>query len=167
MGVKIISYSLNHTYAIARESARAFEPSGVIALAGEIGSGKTAFVKGFAAAFGIRKRLISSPTFVLMRQYKGRAIINHFDLYRLDSIRQLEQIGYEEYFYSEAITLIEWADRAERLLPGEHLRINFKVIGREKRLLEFSPFGFRYENNFRDFKRKTDRISSGYPPNTK
>ena len=138
--MNILSYSPKQTREIAAGLAPQLKSGDVLALAGNLGSGKTAFVKGLAAGLGCPKNKVLSPTFVLMRQYKGRLTLNHFDLYRLKNIHQLEQIGYEEYFYSDGITAIEWADKIEECLPEEYLRVDFKILDENKRRLKFSSY---------------------------
>ena len=138
--MNILSYSPKQTREIAAGLAPQLKSGDVLALAGNLGSGKTAFVKGLAAGLGCPKNKVLSPTFVLMRQYKGRLTLNHFDLYRLKNIHQLEQIGYEEYFYSDGITAIEWADKIEECLPEEYLRVDFKILDENKRRLNFSSY---------------------------
>lgn len=139
--MEIISNSAKQTREIARKLARTFKPQDVVALIGELGSGKTVFVKGLAMGLGCKSRNVSSPTFVLMRQYQGKFVLNHFDLYRLRALHQLEAIGYEEYFYSDAVTVIEWADRIPYALPKEYLRIEFKILADNKRLLKIKSIG--------------------------
>lgn len=136
----IISTSVKQTQEIAAKLAKHLNPGDIIALIGNLGSGKTAFVKGLAHGLGCAKNKVLSPTFVLIRQYKGKLILNHFDLYRLKNIRQLEQIGYEEYFYSDGITAVEWADKIEGCLGREYLRVDFKVIGERKRELKLNSY---------------------------
>ena len=155
--MNIISTSVKQTQGIAARLAGYLKPGDVIALIGSLGSGKTAFVKGLALGLGCSKKEVLSPTFVLMRQYQGRCLLlNHFDLYRLKDIRQLEEIGYEEYFYGEGLTAIEWADRIEKALPERSLRIEFKILDKNKRLLRFITKGKRNAHNFRGLKGKTD-----------
>ena len=139
--MNILSHSLKQTREIAAGLAPQLKSGDVLALAGNLGSGKTAFVKGLASGLECAKNKVLSPTFVLMRQYKGkRATLNHFDLYRLKNIHQLEQIGYEEYFYSDGITAVEWADKIEECLPKEYLRVDFKILDENKRRLKFSSY---------------------------
>lgn len=155
---KIISASPRDTENIARNLAVGFKPQMLIALIGNLGSGKTVFVKGLAKGLGCRKKDVLSPTFVLMRQHKGRFTLNHFDLYRLTDISQLQQIGYEEYFWGEGITVIEWADRIKEALPRHHLRIEFKILDKNRRSLKFIPKGREYEDYLRQFKRPAIKI---------
>ena len=153
--MRIISNSLKQTQTIAAHLAKCLKPGDVVALIGNLGSGKTAFVKGLVRGLGTGKNKVLSPTFVLMRQYPGRITVNHFDLYRLKDIQQLREIGYEEYFYSDGITVIEWADRIKEALPEEYLEIGFDFLDKNSRRLNFRAYGKRYEDNLRAFKRKT------------
>ena len=139
--MEIISTSAKQTQEIARRLARSFKPKDVVALIGELGSGKTVFVKGMSMGLGCSSRDVLSPTFVLMRQYQGKFVLNHFDLYRLKDIHQLERIGYEEYFYGDGVTVIEWADRIPYALPEEYLQIEFKILADNKRLLKIKSIG--------------------------
>ncbi len=152
--MKIISVSVKQTQKAASKLAKYLKPGDVVALIGDLGSGKTAFVKGLVSGLGINPRGVLSPTFVLMRQYHGKMMVNHFDLYRLKDIQQLREIGYEEYFYSDDITVIEWADRVKEALPREYLKIGFDFLGKNSRRLSFKAYGKRYEDHLRAFKRK-------------
>lgn len=153
---EIITTSERQTQEIAAQLAKRLKPGDVIALIGNLGSGKTAFVKGLVRGSGISKSKVLSPTFVLMRQYKGKMTVNHFDLYRLKNIQQLREIGYEEYFFSDGITVVEWADRVQEALPEEYLEIGFDFLDKNSRRLKFKAYGKRYADHLRDFKRKTD-----------
>lgn len=157
--MRIISASVRETERIAFNLARHLHSGDVVALIGNLGSGKTIFVKGLALGLGCRKKDVLSPTFVLMRQYKGKYLLHHFDLYRLKNVHQLEQIGYEEYFYGDGITAIEWADRIEMALPEEYLRIEFRIKDANKRRIEFIPQGKRYADYLRQFQGKKDTLS--------
>ena len=181
--MEIVSASIKQTQEIASKLAKYLEPGDVIALVGNLGSGKTVFLKGLAVGLGCSKKEVLSPTFVLMRRYQGKLTLNHFDLYRLKALRQLEQIGYEEYFYSGAITVIEWADRIPDALPQGYLRLEFKILTKNKRLLKFTPIGTsttlsvngersrtigeRYANYLRDLQEKKIKLSQRYTANPK
>lgn len=118
----------------------------IICLFGELGSGKTVLVKGIAEGLGIKGEKIISPSFVLIREHhQGKLPLYHFDLYRLKSPSAILGLGYEEYFYDEGITVIEWADRLKYLLPGESLKIEISFRTPAQRLLEFSAKGSRYK----------------------
>lgn len=154
--MKLISTSAKQTQDVGAKLAKLLKPGDVLALAGNLGSGKTVFVKGLASGMGCKEKEVLSPTFVLLRQYRGKVTINHFDLYRLKDICQLEQIGYEEYFYGAGVTVVEWADRVKKALPKESLRVEFKILGQERRLIQFIPKGRRYADYLRRFKGKAD-----------
>jgi len=143
--MKIISCSRNETLAIAKSLAKNISSADIIGLFGELGSGKTVFVKGFASGLGIQAEQIISPTFVLIRQYRGRLGLFHFDLYRLDSPDDIAKLGYEEYLYGEGVSIIEWAQRLGCFLPKEMLKIKIKILGKNKRCLEFLPGNKHYE----------------------
>ena len=113
------SYSPEETYKIGKEIGEKTKPGEVYALIGDLGVGKTVFTKGFAAGLGIEEE-ITSPTFTLINEYEdGRLPFYHFDVYRIEDESEIEEIGYEEYFYGEGVTLVEWANRIENLLPKE------------------------------------------------
>jgi tRNA threonylcarbamoyladenosine biosynthesis protein TsaE len=120
---------------------------------GDLGAGKTCFVQGIAAGLD-SKSYTSSPSFSIIREYNAKMPIYHFDLYRLNSQEEIEKLGYEEYFYGNGITLIEWADRIRNYLPGELLVINIKLGEKySKRIITFQPIGRRYKDLMEDFKK--------------
>lgn len=110
------------TWQLAADLADALEPGTVIALHGDLGAGKTCFIQGFAAALGIDEP-ITSPTYTLIGEYEGRLPLHHIDLYRLTGPDEALGLGLEEYFDVNGITAIEWAERAEGLLPDDVLHI--------------------------------------------
>lgn len=101
-----------------------------IALFGELGAGKTVFVKGLAKGLGIDD-VIKSPTFVLMRSYLGRMALHHIDLYRIK--KEEEFLPFEETLMNDGITAIEWADKAEEILPDNRIDVHFKILSSEER----------------------------------
>jgi len=144
--MKIISKSANDTINIGKVIARNLRKGDIVCLFGELGSGKTVLTKGIASSLGIKKSKVISPSFVLLRQYsRARIPLYHFDLYRLKTIEDILALGYEEYFYDEGITVIEWADRLKCLLPKEYLKIKLCVKPDSQRLLELSASGKRYK----------------------
>lgn len=119
-------------------------PNMVICLDGELGSGKTVFVKGFAAALGIEDN-ITSPTFNLIKEYlTGELPLYHMDMYRLEG--DVDSIGIDDYFEKNGITIIEWADLITDSLPEERLDIKFKIIDENTRVLVLVPHGTQYED---------------------
>ncbi len=110
-------------------------PAGtVVALVGTLGAGKTRLVQAVASALGVPRDEVTSPTFVLVNEYlDGRLPVYHFDAYRLRDEDEFNELGPEEYFEGGGITFVEWADRVERSLPVECLRIDIEVTGNESR----------------------------------
>ena len=119
-------------------------PGMVICLDGELGSGKTVFVKGFAKSLGITEN-ITSPTFNIVKEYEtGELPLNHMDVYRLEDTD--ETIVFNDYFKSDDITIIEWSELIKDQLPDERLDIRFKVIDENTRVLVLKPHGQKYED---------------------
>ncbi len=122
-------------------------PAGsVVALCGDLGSGKTTFVKGMASGLGIHPDKVSSPTFVLIREYRGgKRRLFHADLYRLEGADAVAGLGLEEYFpggsYGGGIFVLEWAEKAGEFLPADHLMIDVSFAGREKRRFRITAGG--------------------------
>jgi tRNA threonylcarbamoyladenosine biosynthesis protein TsaE len=105
----------------------------VVALIGTLGAGKTRLVQAFAAAHGVPRDGATSPTFVLVNEYQGRLPIYHFDAYRLRDDDEFIELGPEEYFESNGVTFVEWADRVERCLPREYLEVRCEATGETER----------------------------------
>ncbi len=144
--MKIISRSVNDTLKIGKAIAKNLKKADIVCLFGELGSGKTVLTKGIASGLGIKMSKVISPSFVLIRQYPASKIpLYHFDLYRLKAIEDILALGYEEYFFDEGITVIEWADRLKYLLPKEYLRIKLYVRPDYQRLFELNAFGKHYK----------------------
>jgi len=119
----------------------------VVALVGELGAGKTQFIKGLAAGVGIGKSAyISSPSFMLIHEYPGQTPFYHIDLFRLGKEQEAEELGLEDYFEGRGITAIEWADKIPSLLPKELLFISIAYVDRNLRSLEIVGKGKRYED---------------------
>ena len=143
MEYKFTSRSVEDTLTLAQNIESEKFPNMVICLIGELGSGKTVFTKGFAAALGIEDT-ITSPTFNIIKEYlSGELPLYHMDVYRLEETD--ESIGFKDYFNKGGVTIIEWADIIKNQLPEEKLIIKFKVIDEDTRVLVFMPFGEQYE----------------------
>lgn len=142
----MISKSPNDTLKIGRVIARNIQKGDIVCLFGELGSGKTVLTKGIASGLGINSNKVVSPSFVLIRQYsKARIPLYHFDLYRLKDIEGILALGYEEYLYDDAVTVIEWAERLKCLLPKEYLKIKLRVGKSSERKIDFSASGKHYK----------------------
>ncbi|MEI6891661.1 MAG: tRNA (adenosine(37)-N6)-threonylcarbamoyltransferase complex ATPase subunit type 1 TsaE [Pontiella sp.] len=118
--------SPEETWELAAELAAELPAGTVMALHGDLGAGKTCFIQGYAAALGIDDP-VTSPTYTLIGEYEGRLPLHHLDLYRLSGPEEALGLGLEEYFYTDGITAIEWAERAEGLLPDDLLHIEIKT----------------------------------------
>ena len=144
MDYKFTSRSEDDTRELAENIESEKFPGMVICLIGELGSGKTAFVKGFAASLGLKDD-ITSPTFNIVKEYEdGEMPLFHMDVYRLEETD--ETIGFNDYFKSNGVTIIEWADMIEDKLPEERLEIKFKVIDENTRVLVFTTYKKKYED---------------------
>ena len=148
--MKKLSASVSETLKIGKLLAHKLCGGEIILLSGSLGAGKTVLAKGIAQGLGIDKDNVVSPTFVLLRVYKGKLLLNHFDFYRLKSHKEVLGLGYEEYFYSDAVTIIEWPERLKFLLPREFLKIKLIVKARNCRMLEFIAKGLRYKQLLKD-----------------
>jgi tRNA threonylcarbamoyladenosine biosynthesis protein TsaE len=121
---------------------RAF-PGAVLALDGDLGAGKTRFTQCFAARIGV-KEMVNSPTFTLIREYEsGRLPLYHMDVYRIDA-DEAGELGLDEYFFGEGVTIVEWAERILELLPEERLHIEIRTEGETGRLFTLQPYGHRH-----------------------
>jgi tRNA threonylcarbamoyladenosine biosynthesis protein TsaE len=118
--------AVEETEAAAAELARDLAPGDVVALVGDLGAGKTAFARGLARALGVRGP-VHSPTFTLIHEYRGKWPVYHIDLYRIAGEAEAETLGLEEYFEGDGVTVIEWADRAEALLPPRAIRVELSA----------------------------------------
>lgn len=148
--MQIISKSANQTLKIGQAIAKNLIAGDIICLVGNLGTGKTVLTKGIAQGLGINKNEIVSPTFVLIHEYNNaRLPFYHFDLYRLKLPKDILDLGYQEYFYSQGITVIEWADRLKYLRPCEFLKINLFVKNQNSRLLNFKAEGRHYKELLR------------------
>lgn len=131
--------------------ARLLFPGAVVALAGPLGAGKTYLVRAIAEGLGIAdSRAVSSPTFVLIQEYAARLPIYHFDAYRLRTEAEFFDLGAHEYFESEGVCLVEWADRVPACLPTGHLRIAIDVTGETTRRMRVEGSGSRYQAIMRE-----------------
>ena len=144
MEYKITTHSEEETMEIAQNLESEKFPGMVICLNGELGSGKTVFVKGFAVGLGITET-ITSPTFNIVKEYlDGEAPLYHMDVYRLENGE--DNIGLNDYFNGNGVSIIEWSDLITDKLPEEYLDVQFLVIDENTRVLKFIPHGKQYEN---------------------
>ena len=152
--MELVSESVNDTLKIGKAISKNLQNGDIICLVGELGSGKTVLTKGIAWGLGIRRSAIISPSFVLIRQYpQAKLPLYHLDLYRLRTEKDILALGYEDYLYDTAVTVIEWADRLSYLLPKEYLKIELFIKANSQRLIKFSARGIHYKELLRPLKK--------------
>jgi tRNA threonylcarbamoyladenosine biosynthesis protein TsaE len=122
----LATYSPVATQKLAATVAGALRPGDVVSLTGELGAGKTCFVQGAAEALGVAER-VTSPSFLLRREYAAQIPIVHLDIYRLDTLQQVIDIGYDELVDRARVTFIEWGDAMSPLLPASYLEVDFRL----------------------------------------
>lgn len=142
MDYKFTSKSVEDTLELAQNIESEKFPGMVICLNGDLGSGKTVFVKGFASSLGIDD-VITSPTFTIVKEYlSGEMPLYHMDVYRIDDN---SEFGVEDYFNKDGVCIIEWSELIQDRLPKERLDIYIKVINENTRVFKFVPMGEKYE----------------------
>ncbi len=129
--------SPDETQALGERLGRALAAGDVVALSGELGAGKTAFVQGLARGLGVAGR-VSSPTFTIVNEHQGRVPLFHVDFYRLERAAELDAIGFDDYFARGGVVVVEWGDRFPAALPRERLEVRIAITGDEERTLTIS-----------------------------
>ena len=120
------TFSETETRALGESLGREALPGTVYTLTGDLGVGKTVFTQGFAKGLGVTEH-VNSPTFTIVQEYEeGRLPFYHFDVYRIGDIEEMDEIGYEDYFYGDGVCLIEWAELIEELIPKKHTAIRIE-----------------------------------------
>ncbi len=145
MMFSVITMGPEQTEHIGELLGKRLERGDVVCLYGDLGAGKTSLAFGIAMGLDVQEQYITSPTFTLVNEYKGRAPFYHIDLYRLKDPRELDGIGFEEYIDSDGVTVIEWAERAEDELPEERLSVYLSYVSENSREIGFLAEGERYE----------------------
>lgn len=140
-GFRFVAHDETDTQRLGAALAEVLPAGTTVALIGTLGAGKTRLVQSLAAAYGVPAGTVVSPTFVLCQPYVGRRTLYHLDAYRLADDDEFLELGPEEYFDSDGITLIEWADRVLACLPPDRLEIHIDVTGETERTFEISAVG--------------------------
>ena len=148
--LKIITNSLDETRALGEKTGKHLEPGTVLALTGDLGSGKTTFVQGLAKGLDVPNNYyITSPTYTLINEYPGRYNLFHVDLYRIENYADLDDIGLYEILRGNGVVAIEWADKLPKNLLPEYLAIHIAIINNEARKISMTAHGLRGENLIR------------------
>ncbi len=150
--LKLVTHSPEETQAFGKRCGEIAKPGDIFLLTGELGAGKTCFTQGIAFGLGIKEYALS-PTFVIMRQLKGRLPLYHIDLYRLDRLEETADLGLDDYLYGDGVSVVEWAEKALSLMPPDHLLIQIEYIDGSGRLLKLTPEGKRYQEMVRELKK--------------
>jgi tRNA threonylcarbamoyladenosine biosynthesis protein TsaE len=141
--VRLVTGSVDDTRALGEALARAVVRAGdLVVLAGDLGSGKTAFAQGMARAFDIQEPVVS-PTFTIVREYEGSLRLVHVDVYRLDYMQELYDLGFEELVDPDRVTLVEWGDVVAAVLPSDRLQVHLDEVETDEnqRLITMLPHG--------------------------
>jgi tRNA threonylcarbamoyladenosine biosynthesis protein TsaE len=147
MRIELRTTAADDTRAVGEALAGLFRPRDAVALTGELGAGKTTLVQGIAGGLGVTDQVVS-PTFTLVREYRGTDIeIAHVDVYRLDRVQDVVDLGLDELGDGEALLLVEWGDAVEALLPIDHLTIELTTTsgGDEERAIAVTPTGASWD----------------------
>ncbi len=161
-----ISHSAAQTQRLGMRLGELLQSGELILLEGQLGTGKTTFTQGLAQGMGIHEN-INSPTFILLKEYAGQPLpvkspdalprkgpaLYHFDLYRLDDPEEIVDLGFEDYFFSSGVCVVEWAEKGGSFWPAEHLNICMKIMSETKRGLLFIATGERYCELLRQFQK--------------
>ena len=133
--------STDETLALAGSVGELLRPGDVVSLAGDLGTGKTVFARGVARALGVEDPVVS-PTFTIVREYEGRVPVVHVDVYRIDTFQELHDLGFEEVLRDDAVTLVEWGDVIDGMLPGDRLDVRLAAgAGDDERVIEIEGHG--------------------------
>ena len=140
----IVTSSPEETKRLAERLAGLLKPGDILALEGELGSGKTQFVQGLARGLGVdKKSYVRSPSFTLLNEYHGRIPLYHFDFYRLHHYSDLDTVGMDEYFEGEGISIVEWANKFPGALPPKCIHIQFEIIDETHRAINIIDKRYR------------------------
>lgn len=132
--LKVVSHSEDQTVALAEKLTPFLRPGSVIVLTGELGAGKTVFVRGLAKGLGIDENLVNSPSFTIVNEYTGGKFpLYHFDLYRIGDPSELYEIGWNDYLGRDGIVVVEWGERAEGHLPEGYYHVMFATVDESDR----------------------------------
>ncbi|MDP3064460.1 MAG: tRNA (adenosine(37)-N6)-threonylcarbamoyltransferase complex ATPase subunit type 1 TsaE [Chloroflexota bacterium] len=139
----LLSHSPEETRRLGARLGRLARPGDVLLLVGELGAGKTCLTQGIARGLGVRENA-SSPSFVIMKEYHGRLALYHIDLYRLERLQEVADLGLDDYLYGSGVCVVEWADRAPEQFPVQHLLVRMQYVSERERSIHIEARGPRY-----------------------
>lgn len=142
--LELTTRSPEQTQELGKRLGKLAQPGDVFLLTGKLGAGKTCFTQGLAWGLGIEEYALS-PSFVIMRELHGRLPLYHIDLYRLDNIEESLDLGLDDYLYGKGVCVVEWADKAQSILPPKHLLIKIDYLSDTARSFHFEARGERYQ----------------------
>jgi len=146
--------SHEETIAAGKILGRSVDPGCVVGLIGDLGAGKTCFMKGVANGLNnVPETEVTSPTFTILQAYEGTVPLYHFDAYRLEGVEDLENVGFDDYIFGQGVSFIEWADNISRAIPEERMMIEIELTGDEDRLFKCSAQGEKHESVLNQFKK--------------
>ena len=148
---ELISHSPEQTQKLGVSIGELALPGDIFLLVGSLGTGKTCLTQGIAWGLGI-KEYAASPSFVLVRELYGRLPLYHIDLYRLDHIEEISELGLDDYLYGNGVCVVEWAEKGLGILPVEHLLIQISYLSDAERCFRFEPSGQRYQEMLNQLK---------------
>lgn len=150
--ISIVSHSSEETWELARRLAPTLSKGDLISLTGDLGAGKTVFTQGIAAGLGVVEP-VTSPTFTIIKEYdEGILPLYHFDVYRIFSPDELEELGFDEYFYGDGVTVVEWGDKIEELLPDVRLEVRIlRLVDESYRRIEINPYGDEWQHKVKNW----------------
>ena len=139
----MVSNSPEQTRQMGRELGRLAGPGDVYLLVGQLGTGNTCLTQGIARGLGIEE-YAASPSFVVVREYRGRLPLYHIDLYRIDRLEEVMELGLDDYLYGHGVSVVEWAERGLEAMAGEYLMVEIERLSQRRRRFRLQPRGQRY-----------------------
>ena len=136
--LKIVTHSETETELLAQKILSFLTPHDVLILSGELGAGKTLFVRGLAKALGLNVDEVNSPSYTIVNEYPGEKPMYHFDLYRMGDTSELVEIGWDDYLLKDGLVVVEWGERAEENLPDRYFHIEFEILTETEREITIS-----------------------------
>lgn len=144
--MEILLKGLEKTEEFGIKLGKLLNPGDIVCLNGDLGAGKTTLTKSIGLGLGVDD-YITSPTFALINEYEGRVPVYHFDVYRLENVEELYDLGFDEYFYGRGVSIIEWADKIEKLIPKERIVLDIKKgMDIDERRINITVYGNRYKD---------------------